>query len=377
MRLSSHVAFNKAVELLEDLCGVVVSRETARRLCEGAGKLYEEHQSAEVGRFEGEIGESEESLPHAQVSVDGAMVGLVGGEWAEVKTMAIGSISQKPNEKGELHSHCKELSYFSRLAEAEQFGWAALVETHRRGLSESSTVSAVMDGAEWLQGFIDLHCPKATRILDFPHAAQRIAGIGEAIWGAGSAEAKAWLAEKLDQLKHTGAAGLLVELEQLQLAHPDRPLILENLNYLKKRQNQIEYAQFRAEGHPIGSGIVESANKLVVQARLKGAGMHWQRVNVNPMLALRNLECNGRWQEGWEQIGQLKLKIRLAKRLSRRLVALPKPDLAELSVKLPTLPQPCPKQPPPKPPYLGKPASDHPWRKAKFGKAKFELARAG
>jgi|GEM_PF-6052956 hypothetical protein len=44
---------------------------------------------------------------------------------------------------------------------------------------------------------------------------------------------------------------------------------------------------------------VESANKLVVEARLKGASMHWQRQNVNPMLALRNGVCNERWLETW------------------------------------------------------------------------------
>jgi hypothetical protein len=369
--------FNKAVELLADFCGVVISRETARRLCEGAGKLYEEYQTEEVERLERELPENGGGLPHAQVSVDGAMVGLVGGEWAEVKTLAIGSITQKPNEKGEQESHCEQLSYFSRLMEAEQFGRAALVETWRRGLSESSKVSAVMDGAEWLQGFIDFHCPKATRILDFPHAAQRIAGIGEAILGAGSAEAKTWLAEKSAQLKHKGAEGLLAELEQLQVAHPTNSVVLENLNYLKKRQSQIEYAQFRAEGHPIGSGIVESANKLVVQARLKGAGMHWQRVNVNAMLALRNLECNGRWQEGWRQIEQLNQKVRFAKRQARRTSPLSDPVLTEAASPMPPLSPPCPKAPSPKPPYSGKPAPDHPWRKAKFGKAIFELSKAG
>jgi hypothetical protein len=32
--------------------------------------------------------------------------------------------------------------------------------------------------------------------------------------------------------------------------------------------------------------MVESANKLVVEDRLKGAGMHWADANVNPLLAL-------------------------------------------------------------------------------------------
>ena len=43
------------------------------------------------------------------------------------------------------------------------------------------------------------------------------------------------------------------------------------------------------------------ANKNVVEARLKGTGMHWQRTHVNPMLALRNAICNDRWQEMWKK----------------------------------------------------------------------------
>jgi hypothetical protein len=46
------------------------------------------------------------------------------------------------------------------------------------------------------------------------------------------------------------------------------------LEYLEKRREQIRYAEFEAQGYPIGRGVVESANKLMVEARLKGAGMH-------------------------------------------------------------------------------------------------------
>ena len=45
--------------------------------------------------------------------------------------------------------------------------------------------------------------------------------------------------------------------------------IAKALAYLEKRVGQLRYAAFRAQGYPIGSGIVESANKLVVEARLK------------------------------------------------------------------------------------------------------------
>src|SRR6266699_2886525 len=73
----------------------------------------------------------------------------------------------------------------------------------------------------------------------------------------------------------------------------------EKLTSLQKREAHMQYPSYQQAGWPIGSGSVESANKLVVEARLKGAGMRWGRQNVNPMLVLRNAVCNRRWHETW------------------------------------------------------------------------------
>src|SRR5207248_1417864 len=69
---------------------------------------------------------------------------------------------------------------------------------------------------------------------------------------------------------------------------------------LHKREAHMQYPTYQQAGWPIGSGSVESANKVVVEARLKGAGMRWERHNVNPMLVLRNAVCNRRWDETWQ-----------------------------------------------------------------------------
>ena len=76
------------------------------------------------------------------------------------------------------------------------------------------------------------------------------------------------------------------------------------LAYLRRRIEQLRYTSFQALGYPIGSGMVESGNKLVVEARMKGAGMHWQRGNVTPMVALRGVLCSGRWRKAWPRIWQ-------------------------------------------------------------------------
>jgi len=92
---------------------------------------------------------------------------------------------------------------------AEEFTRLALVEIQRRGVENAKRVGAVMDGAEWEQGFVDRHRPDALRILDFPHAGEHISPIGEFLWGEGTPEMKQWVGERLHQLKHEGPAGLL------------------------------------------------------------------------------------------------------------------------------------------------------------------------
>jgi hypothetical protein len=241
-------------------------------------------------------------MEKALLSVDGAIIPLVGGEWAEVKTLVVGEVVSRTNQKGEAEVKTQALSYFSRLADAQRFQHLAHSELHRRGIEGSGKVAAVMDGADWLQGFVDYHRPDAVRILDFPHAAQRITGVGQALFGEGSAACHQWIEPRLHQLKHDGPDAILAELHQLQTQHPQLTLLPENLAYLEKRVMQMQYPRFQQQGWPIGSGCVESANKLVVEARLKGAGMHWQRGNVDPMLALRNLVCSDRWSEDWPLI---------------------------------------------------------------------------
>jgi len=223
-----------------------------------------------------------------------------------VKTLALGVIGAPifRAKTGEWVAPTGELSYFSRLAEADTFGRLALLETQRRGTESAGRVAAVTDGAEWVQGFIDQQRPDAVRILDFPHAAQRLAPIAQAVWGTAAATATAWVSERTQQLKEQGPAALLREIEALLAAQPEAEGLAEHLGYLQKRTAQMQYPVYRAAGLPIGSGPVESANKLVVEARLKGAGMHWERAHVNPLLALRNAVCSDRWEAAWPVIEQ-------------------------------------------------------------------------
>src|SRR5262249_50935131 len=159
------------------------------------------------------------------------------------------------------------VTYVSRLADAEAFGGLALVETHRRGTQTAGTVAAVADGSEWIQRLVDLHRPDAVRILDFAPPVQH-----------GNLAAPACLRGGRPAGGGAGApAGVRGALPRRPRARPAAPAAAARareatLGYLSKRREQVAYARFRALGLPIGSGMVESANKNVVERRLKGAG---------------------------------------------------------------------------------------------------------
>jgi hypothetical protein len=272
-----------------------VSKATARRATLHTGEAALLVWEAQVERLKQEAPQAPAGAEKQAMSGDGAMVHLVGGEWAKVKTLAIGQVTR--NQRGEICT--QQLSYCSRLADAASFEQATLLETHRRELERATEVCAVQDGAEWLQGLVDYHRADADRILDFAHAAEYLNEIGQAAQAAGGRLPARWLDGVLHHIRHQGPERLLQHLAWLAARYPS-PLVQEKLTYLQKREAHMQYPIYQEAGWPIGSGSVESANKPVVEARLKGAGMRWRWQNVNPMLMLRNTVCNREWKQTWE-----------------------------------------------------------------------------
>jgi hypothetical protein len=361
--LGTWLPFERVPAVLAHFTQVPLSAETARRLTERAGATLEAAETAAVGALEAASRLPPTPRERLQVSVDGAMVPLVHKAWAEVKTLAIGVVEPHTGRAGPPHTQA--LSYFSRLADADTFRRLAWVETQRRGVPAAVDVCGVVDGADWCQHFLDWHCPDAVRILDWAHAAGYVSAAGRSVFGAESPALTTWLDQQLTELKHGDPMVLLAALDALEavtVPGPDGPHCPRDtaLSYLTKRQAQIRYAEFTAAGYPIGSGAVESANKLTVQARLKGSGMHWARANVNPLLALRGAACSDRWDAAWAtltaQRGQQRATAR-AHRAAVRHPAAPPPAAPPRPDRLPPRPRRgtmC----------AGRPTASHPWRRA-------------
>lgn len=369
-------SFAKASAELAWHTGTIVHADTARRQTEAAGMVLVAHETAETERILREHPDPPPGPDTLIFSVDGAMVPIVGGQWREVRTLAVGAVQPPVATPEGPVIQTTQLSYFSRMTSSSTFAEQALPELQRRGIERAGRVGAVVDGALWCQAFVDYHYPEAVRILDLPHAREHLTVIGQTIGPKGPLLTPADQQRVRDLLRGEGPDGVLAELRPLVAGLPPDADAHGHLAYLETRHAQLQYPQFVAAGWPIGSGMVESANKLVVEDRLKGAGMHWAEANVNPMLALRNAYHNERWDEAWAVMEHgLRQGVRAnrqARRQQRKTVVPPgKPTGAGV----PEAPVPVrPSDPPPDSPAAPKPKPVHPWRKPWSVRRQRELA---
>ena len=220
----------------------------------------------------------------------------------------------------------------------------------RRGTETAGVVCAVSDGAVWIQACLDHHRPDAVRILDWPHAVEYLSVVAKAVFGLETPAATVWLAQQKETLLHGDPAGVPDSLADLLAAvtavaegHQERlvwtvaatpPLqgvlgraaarqavpVVAEISSICANGGRNPYAAFRAAHYPIGSGSVESANKLLVEARLKGAGMHWAPASVNPMVALRTVAYGDRWPAAWPLIRTTQRRERQAASRQRRTI---------------------------------------------------------
>lgn len=363
--------FEEAVEEFWSIHQTAIGESTCRRVTYRNGGAAEAKVCQEAARLEKEGLAEMGGGAKVVISADGSFIRLTSGEWREVKGLAVGEFERVAKASG-LSEEVKtrNLSYFTRSYRARDFETFALPELARRGIAEAETVVAVNDGADWLQSFINYHCPRAVRILDFAHALGHVAEAGRAVWGEGSDDFKGWFERCAHQLKHKPPQGTLAELTLLRAKakREEQGDVVDSAHfYLRRRLEMIDYPHFQRRGYPIGSGSVESGHKQVVQRRLKQAGMRWAPHHVDPILALRDLICSGRWNEGWDDLVAFQLQQQREKRCQRALAKQPAPPPAVTFPALQAaglLPKPeTSEQPPPAKRRPKRDPKDHPWRR--------------
>jgi len=208
--------------------------------------------------------------------------------------------------------------YFARMPEAGMktlFDQQSCAVRELRRERDFSGVVVICDGKQALWKTIDEDSlySNATQILDFFHAAEHLSRAAEAIFGKSNAKADRWYAKYRALLLEDegGLDGLLRSIRyyrrQLRSASERRRIVDRVSRYFRRNRNRMRYAEFRARGLPIGSGVVEAACKSIVGTRLKRSGMRWTHEGGQHVLNLRTRARSGEWSSLWNAYQQFRL----------------------------------------------------------------------
>jgi hypothetical protein len=178
---------------------------------------------------------------------------------------------------------------------------------HRLGAARAQAVSFVADGAPWVWNRLDwvigragLDAKRVERILDCCHAVHHVSLALQAL-GLPEAERTATYRTLRHQVRAGRSREVVAALRRMAQAQPYDSAVWVEIAFLDKHEAHLRYDWFRYRGRPVGSGVVESAIRRVINLRLKGNGIYWREENAEAMLVLRAAALTGRWEEMMER----------------------------------------------------------------------------
>jgi hypothetical protein len=292
--------------------GARVSAETVRRLTNQAGCALVAQEEARAAAVVAPGRQQVRDQPRCQAdhaAVPAVLVVQFDGGWLASRDQAGGMEAKL----GLLYTDSQPLGgdrraltprrYVSTLGNGAQVATLAYAAAGALGAQAAPTQVVLGDGASWISTAADVHFPTAVRILDWAHLERTMrAAIRAACPGsqaAPRARRRALYRTVFDALWQGEVATAQAQLAMLRPAMADPlPALEDALRYLETQRPWLgDYAAWREAGYPIGSGAIERAVAIVINARMKRRGMRWRRRNAAAVLALRVHTFNTTWEQ--------------------------------------------------------------------------------
>ena len=280
-RTGTKMTFEEAEEELNELLEISTNAKQIERLCHHYGEHLEQINWREV--YSDGVQLRFPSNRQLYVLMDGSMLLTRDKEqaWKEVKLCRMFYNTDKVESVSNNRNMITSSRYVAHLG-----GHEAFMDKVLDVIPPGYPPVFIADGAKWIWNWIEDYYPQSTQILDFYHCKEHFCSFAKEYFT--KKEAFKWVEDSIEKLKAEQVDILLKELEEL----PVRNKTLEEsrnklLAYLTNNRKRINYGKFIREGLLIGSGAIESANRDVIQKRMKLSGQRWTFQGAKQMLNLR------------------------------------------------------------------------------------------
>ncbi|MCE5225823.1 MAG: hypothetical protein LLG05_08165 [Porphyromonadaceae bacterium] len=217
-RAGTRMTFEKASEQVTELKGVAVNAKQIERLCHHYGEL--------LGQVDWKQSYTEaiqlrlplkDELTYAMM--DGSMIltRQKNESWKEVKLCRTFRYGDRVEDISKDRNHIGHSDYVAHLGKHMDF-FDKVIEV----LPTQSPLVFICDGAKWIWKWIEEYYPNSTQILDFYHCKEHLYGFAKIY-----------------------------------------------------NETRINYGLYKEQGLLFGSGAIESANRDIIQKRMKLSGQRW------------------------------------------------------------------------------------------------------
>jgi len=172
-------------------------------------------------------------------------------------------------------------------------------------IDEATKVLFIADGARWIWNRVGamfkrlgLKSDQCMELVDFYHVAEHLhvlSGLKKTGW---SKKAKqGWVTRQTNRLKRGEVAEFMEAVRKFCKGKRGKDWRRERDYLLRNaKAGRLDYGLAREQHLPIGSGIIESTVRRVLNLRMKGASIFWTKDNAEDMIFLRAYYKSGHWK---------------------------------------------------------------------------------
>jgi hypothetical protein len=198
--------------------------------------------------------------------------------------------------------HCiYKREYTALIGPCDEFSKLMLSLAMRNGYGSYNNTVLISDGATWIRNMKDVYFQDAIQILDFYHLCEHIYTFAKEIHDYDENKYIKW-AETLVKLFRRSKSKEAVEIIQRLPKRQRSKANFDFLQYIDNNKNNIDYLTYKSKGFFIGSGAIESGNKIVLQRRMKQGGMRWNVENAQAVVSLNAKRRSDLWEKGVEDL---------------------------------------------------------------------------
>jgi len=300
-------SYQMAEEIIADILKIFINDDTIRAITNYVGSIVfrEDCRKADEAYnsfLEGKLPYPQDKKGVLYIETDGAAINTrhkdeAGSTWRENKLGVVFSSDNIYNwtdkHKEKQHRILKR-EYVSYIGSCTEFKKHLLSCALKNGYGSYKETVIISDGATWIRNLREEVFPDALQILDYYHLCENVYTFAKHLHNMNEEKYKPWADDICKALKKSQSNKVLNEL----LPYKDKKPGLCPVNlygYIENNLCSVDYAQYIKKGYFIGSGAVESGNKIILQRRLKQAGMRWNKESAQSLLTLVSKEESGLW----------------------------------------------------------------------------------